>query len=77
MHFFGMLFWFAMLWFAFQAFRNWQSCGSRNSSRQRDFERQDRTDEQQAYIDSLESRVAELEERLDFTERLIASGREA
>jgi hypothetical protein len=28
--------------------------------------------EQQKYIDSLETRVSELEERLDFTERLIA-----
>ena len=33
-------------------------------------------DEQQAYIDSLESRVSELEERLDFTERLLAERRE-
>lgn len=33
-------------------------------------------DEQQAYIDSLESRVSELEERLDFTERLLAERKE-
>jgi hypothetical protein len=33
-------------------------------------------DDQQAYIDSLESRVSELEERLDFTERLLAERRE-
>jgi len=32
--------------------------------------------DQQAYIDSLESRVSELEERLDFTERLLASRQE-
>lgn len=31
---------------------------------------------QQEYIDSLESRVSELEERLDFTERLLASRRD-
>jgi hypothetical protein len=29
-------------------------------------------DEQRDYVDSLERRVAELEERLDFTERLLA-----
>ena len=29
----------------------------------------------QAYIDSLETRVSELEERLDFTERLLAERR--
>jgi hypothetical protein len=32
--------------------------------------------DQQAYIDSLETRVTELEERLDFTERLLAERRE-
>jgi hypothetical protein len=31
-------------------------------------------DEHRAYVDSLERRVAELEERLDFTERLLATG---
>jgi hypothetical protein len=76
MHFFGTLFWLAMLWFAFRAFRNW-SCGARSLGRERNLDREDRTTEQQDYIDALESRVAELEERLDFTERLIASGREA
>ncbi|MFL5547813.1 MAG: hypothetical protein ACJ8AQ_09705 [Gemmatimonadales bacterium] len=30
----------------------------------------------QDYIDSLESRISELEERLDFTERLLASRQE-
>ncbi len=29
-------------------------------------------DEQQEYVDSLERRLADLEERLDFTERLLA-----
>lgn len=29
-------------------------------------------DEQRAYVDTLERRVAELEDRLDFTERLLA-----
>jgi hypothetical protein len=30
-------------------------------------------EEQRSYIESLESRVLQLEERLDFTERLLAS----
>ena len=34
-------------------------------------------DEQQAYVDSLESRIAQLEERLDFTERLLSGRRDA
>ena len=33
-------------------------------------------DQQQAYIDSLETRIAQLEERLDFTERLLEGRRE-
>jgi len=32
--------------------------------------------DQQTYIESLETRVSELEERLDFTERLLAERRE-
>jgi uncharacterized protein YlxW (UPF0749 family) len=72
-----MLFWLAMIWFAFRVFRNRQSCGLRSLERARDLDRTNRAAEQQDYIEALESRVAELEERLDFTERLIASGREA
>ena len=34
------------------------------------------TEDQQSYIDALETRVSELEERLDFTERLLAERRE-
>ena len=70
MGFFGMLFWIAVFWFAFKAFRSW-SCANRDRWERRGI-RRDRTGDQQAYIDSLESRVAELEERLDFTERLVA-----
>jgi hypothetical protein len=33
-------------------------------------------DQQQAYIESLETRIAQLEERLDFTERLLEGRRE-
>jgi len=34
-------------------------------------------EDRQDYIDSLESRISELEERLDFTERLLATKRES
>jgi hypothetical protein len=72
MGFFGMIFWFAVLWFAFRAFRGWSSCRSRGFRGDRRLERAGGLDDQQSYIDSLETRVAELEERLDFTERLVA-----
>jgi hypothetical protein len=89
MHFFGMLFWLAILWFAFRAIRRrerWVVMGPRGYApwwytrdrydRSREVpvpaRRQER-DDQQSYIDSLETRVSDLEERLDFTERLLAS----
>ncbi len=92
MHFFGMLFWLAILWFAFRAIRRrerWAMMGPRGYApwwysrdpygRSREVQapapRQER-DDQQSYIDSLETRVSDLEERLDFTERLLASKRE-
>jgi hypothetical protein len=93
MHFFGMLFWLAILWFAFRAIRRrerWAMMGPRGYApwwysrdpydRYRENERPTRPqarDDQQTYIDSLETRVSELEERLDFTERLLAGRREA
>jgi hypothetical protein len=76
MGFFGMLFWFAVLWFAFKVFRSW-SCEGRGDWRERHTERREGVDDQQPYIESLESRIAELEERLDFTERLVAGKRES
>jgi hypothetical protein len=39
--------------------------------------RRDTANDQQQYVESLESRVSELEERLDFTERLLAERRES
>jgi hypothetical protein len=36
----------------------------------------DTAGDQQSYIDALETRVSELEERLDFTERLLTERRE-
>jgi hypothetical protein len=90
MGFFGMLFWVAVLWFAIRAWRRSQGCvpmGSRgyapgwytggyryggSSSPPAPAPPSDREE----YIESLETRLTELEERLDFTERLLASRQE-
>jgi hypothetical protein len=39
--------------------------------------REQELDQQREYVDSLERRVSELEERLDFTERLLAQRNQA
>lgn len=56
----------------------WYDSGEFYNSRGRQLRkgRRDITGDQQSYIDSLETRVSELEERLDFTERLLAERRE-
>jgi hypothetical protein len=48
----------------------WAVAGRRGSPRL-----EQELDEHRAYVDGLERRVAELEERLDFTERLLAGRR--
>jgi hypothetical protein len=77
MGFFGMLFWIAVFWLAFRTIRSWNGCGSRGYMGERHPERRASVEDQQPYIDALESRVSELEERLDFTERLVAGKRES
>jgi hypothetical protein len=85
MGFFGMVFWIAVLWFALRVWRRSDQCAA---SGPRGYwpgwYRRDRydvsagaapraeRDDRDGYIDSLETRVSELEERLDFTERLLA-----
>jgi hypothetical protein len=56
----------------------WYDSGEFYGQRPRKIERKERkqASDQQAYIESLEARVTELEERLDFTERLLAERRE-
>jgi hypothetical protein len=94
MHFFGLLFWIAMAWLAFRAFRRWGYCSAGPRGYHRvggwydsgefyppknpgiSLKQEQKSEARQEYIDSLESRVSELEERLDFTERLLASRRE-
>jgi hypothetical protein len=82
MGFFGMLFWIAVLWFAIRALRRSDRCvsvGARgywpgwyrsHRAEIRETPRPGPTDRDD-YIDSLETRVSQLEERLDFTERLL------
>jgi hypothetical protein len=85
MGFFGMVFWIVVLWFALRVWRRsdrYVAVGPRGYWP--GWHRQDRydvsgtpaprvrRDNRDEYIDSLETRVSELEERLDFTERLLA-----
>ena len=86
MSFFGMLFWIAVLWLAYRWFRRSERCvavGPRGYAAgwygrdRHDQAERTRPDAQQEYIESLESRLSELEERLDFTERLLANRRES
>jgi hypothetical protein len=86
MGFFGMLFWALVLWFVVRALRRSERCvavaprgyWSDRIGRERHEAAAvppagARPGDRQDYIDSLESRISELEERLDFTERLLAS----
>lgn len=68
MRFVGMIFWLLPLFIALMILRRrrWERW-SPAPPRDRELE------EQRAYLESLESRVLQLEERLDFTERLLAT----
>jgi hypothetical protein len=89
MGFFGMLFWIVVLWFVIRALHRsdrcvaieprgyWPGWYRRDRYGMPDARaKRTRPDAQQEYIDSLESRLSELEERLDFTERLLADRQE-
>jgi hypothetical protein len=66
----GWIFWVPLiLMFMMMRRRHWQRRAEMREYRPR-FEEVER---QQNYIDALESRVTELEARLDFTERLVAT----
>ena len=75
MGFFGFLFWMLVFWLAYKAIRGWVSCG--RAYREDDWYLQrERKADRDSYVDALETRVSELEDRLDFTERLVAGRRE-
>lgn len=66
----GWIFWVPLiLMFMMMRRLRWQRRGQVSEYRSR-FEEVER---HQSYIDALESRVTELEARLDFTERLVAT----
>ena len=87
MGFFGMLFWIMVVWLVIRAWhRRQERCLAvgprgyapgwygRDRYADRDFAtRVGPEASRQEYIDALETRLSELEERLDFTERLLAS----
>ena len=87
MGFFGMLFWLLVIWMVIRAWhRRSERCVAmgpsgyvpgwygRDRFGDRDSAIRSRPDaSRQDYIDALETRLSELEERLDFTERLLAS----
>ncbi len=56
----------------------WYDSGEFYNSKRREIRsnRRDNAGDQQQYIEALETRLNELEERLDFTERLLAERRE-
>lgn len=67
MGFFGLMFWFLAVFLFVTAMR--RRCDRRGATPAGGPE----LDEQWSHLEALESRVVQLEERLDFTERLLAS----
>jgi hypothetical protein len=86
MGFFGLLFWMVVLWLVLRTWRRSHSCvpiglyGYRGGwYRKGDYGLPRASSpgghgvQRDEYIDSLETRLSQLEERLDFTERLLES----
>ena len=88
MGFFGFVFWMFMIWMIIRywnrregkrmapATSGWYDSGEFVNPRKTRKQARLALGDQQNYIESLETRVSELEERLDFTERLLAERRE-
>ena len=87
MGFFGMLFWIAVLWLLLRSWRRthywvpiapygypryWYRKADHGQSRAA-YPRSHKVERDDEYIESLETRLSQLEERLDFTERLLES----
>lgn len=68
MGFLGLIFWTVVIWLAVGLMRG-RRWGCRSHAASGDA---DELDRQRSYVEDLERRVVELEERLDFTERLLA-----
>jgi hypothetical protein len=68
---FAWMFWLIPLLFFCMMTRHWRR-GHWGHPRYASSRTPRELDEQRDYVDSLERRVADLEERLDFTERLLA-----
>lgn len=70
----GWLFWLIV---GFLVWRLASACGRRRRWQQRGQAKESASsselEEQRSYVDALETRVSELEQRLDFTERLLAN----
>ena len=88
MGFFGFVFWMVVIWLIVRhmqrregrrmvgATGGWYDSGEFYNPRRARKQARKAIGDQTQYIESLESRVSELEERLDFTERLLAQRRE-
>jgi hypothetical protein len=72
MGFFGFLFWVAVIWLAVRVWRSWGGCSAVGRDRRPISRHRLDVEDEQPNVEALESRVSELEERLDFTERLLA-----
>jgi hypothetical protein len=87
MGFFGFVFWMVVIWMIIRHMQRregrrmvdvtggWYDSGEFYSPRKARKHARKALGDQTQYIESLESRVSELEERLDFTERLLAGNR--
>ncbi len=69
---FAWMFWLIPLLFFVMLTRHWRREGCAVTGRRESPGLERELEEQRLYVDGLERRVAELEERLDFTERLLA-----
>jgi uncharacterized protein YceH (UPF0502 family) len=87
MGFFGFVFWMVVIWMIIRYWQRredrrmvgvsgWYDSGEFYNPRKARKQARRAIGDQQHYIESLESRVSELEERLDFTERLLANRRD-
>jgi hypothetical protein len=68
--------WMAVGPAGYTRFNGWYDSSEFYAPRKREMPTRDESRDQQEYIEALESRVSDLEERLDFTERLLADRRQ-